>query len=561
MPADRRPARDHPRRGRSDRRGAVRGGPQDHGSAAQLARSVRQHRPDEQAPRRPRRGRRRDRAQRRRRRAGPGRGRKPDRVAVDQCRGHRRERRRRNDFLPRLLHPVRSLHRDRRRRPRAQAVPRPKPPRRRTSRRSARSCRRTFPCSSSAASSPTPWRRGWRRGRAASALARGSTSRASRPPTRWRGRAPMSPLWADERRDPHRRHRHRQDCHRPAFAGDCRQPALHARRDRRPRGTDGGDQFSPAMARCWRRSSAARSSWTRSRSRLRRVRVMPLPATASRRGSTSCSRNRRPRRSPKSTIWRGAPPNAGSASHDVARPASSGRRRRGGPAQGPAHPRDGDDFGMRMSKMASRAGVDLAGGRLWRVRSGHQRFFDRRADLPAAVKRARGGLVVPRRGRHANRGRDRLRQRGKRGAASLQPRLAADRRRGMDHPRHDRGGTTLELRDGGAQLLVDGQKRESGAEGEYPSIYRRFAELVDARQSEVDSVPLRMVADCLLMGSRHSRRLKPLSGSRADENPARGWLHPCRGRRGRTPAWSRALSRADERLRPVKRASPAAVQT
>ena len=60
------------------------------------------------------------------------------------------------------------------------------------------------------------------------------------------------------------------------------------------------------------------------------------------------------------------------------------------------------------------------------------------------------------------------------------------------------------MRDGGAQLLVDGQKRETSMEGEYPSIYRRFAELVDARQSEVDSVPLRMVADCLLMGSRHT---------------------------------------------------------
>ena len=37
--------------------------------------------------------------------------------------------------------------------------------------------------------------------------------------------------------------------------------------------------------------------------------------------------------------------------------------------------------------------------------------------------------------------------------------------------------------------------------GEYPDIYRRFAELVGRRESQVDSVPLRLVADCLLVGS------------------------------------------------------------
>jgi predicted dehydrogenase len=66
------------------------------------------------------------------------------------------------------------------------------------------------------------------------------------------------------------------------------------------------------------------------------------------------------------------------------------------------------------------------------------------------------------------------------------------------------GGTTLDLLDGGARLLVDGQPRETREEGEYPAIYRRFAELVERRQCHVDTVPLQLVADCLLVGSRQT---------------------------------------------------------
>ena len=64
-------------------------------------------------------------------------------------------------------------------------------------------------------------------------------------------------------------------------------------------------------------------------------------------------------------------------------------------------------------------------------------------------------------------------------------------------------GMAVELLDGGARLLVDGAARPAGGLGEYPDIYSRFAELVAAGDSEVNSVPLRMVADCLLVGSRH----------------------------------------------------------
>ena len=63
-------------------------------------------------------------------------------------------------------------------------------------------------------------------------------------------------------------------------------------------------------------------------------------------------------------------------------------------------------------------------------------------------------------------------------------------------------GTVISLLDGGARLVVDGEAQPTGAKAEYPDIYRRFAELIERGESQVDSVPLRLVADCLLVGSR-----------------------------------------------------------
>jgi predicted dehydrogenase len=63
-------------------------------------------------------------------------------------------------------------------------------------------------------------------------------------------------------------------------------------------------------------------------------------------------------------------------------------------------------------------------------------------------------------------------------------------------------GTSIELRDGGSRLIVDGVEQASAGEAEYPDIYRRFAELVEQGASQGDTAPLRMVADCLLVGSR-----------------------------------------------------------
>ena len=63
-------------------------------------------------------------------------------------------------------------------------------------------------------------------------------------------------------------------------------------------------------------------------------------------------------------------------------------------------------------------------------------------------------------------------------------------------------GLVVELRDGGERLIVDGVERPGQSRGEYPSIYHRFAELVEARAVEVDREPLRIVADAFLLGRR-----------------------------------------------------------
>ncbi len=63
-------------------------------------------------------------------------------------------------------------------------------------------------------------------------------------------------------------------------------------------------------------------------------------------------------------------------------------------------------------------------------------------------------------------------------------------------------GRRVELREGGKRLFVDGSEQEAEGPGEYPDLYRAFADLIDCRQSLVDTAPLRLVADCLLVGSR-----------------------------------------------------------
>lgn len=63
-------------------------------------------------------------------------------------------------------------------------------------------------------------------------------------------------------------------------------------------------------------------------------------------------------------------------------------------------------------------------------------------------------------------------------------------------------GGRLELSGGGAVLTIDGVEQVREPEREYPRLYRRFAELVRARASDVDASPLRIVADAFLVGRR-----------------------------------------------------------
>jgi len=71
-------------------------------------------------------------------------------------------------------------------------------------------------------------------------------------------------------------------------------------------------------------------------------------------------------------------------------------------------------------------------------------------------------------------------------------------------------GKTISLENGGSRLLIDGQAQEDDGPGEYPDIYRQFVQLIDERRSLVDVAPLRLVADCLLVGNR--KTVEPVNG-------------------------------------------------
>lgn len=58
------------------------------------------------------------------------------------------------------------------------------------------------------------------------------------------------------------------------------------------------------------------------------------------------------------------------------------------------------------------------------------------------------------------------------------------------------------LAEGGSKLSVGGELKFSAPEAEYPSLYRRFADLIKAGKSDVDLAPLRHVADAFMLGKR-----------------------------------------------------------
>ncbi len=70
-------------------------------------------------------------------------------------------------------------------------------------------------------------------------------------------------------------------------------------------------------------------------------------------------------------------------------------------------------------------------------------------------------------------------------------------------------GTSIRLEQGGSVLSLNGETQTDDGPGEYPDIYRTFVDLIDERRSLVDVAPMRLVADCLLAGSRQS--VEPVS--------------------------------------------------
>jgi len=59
------------------------------------------------------------------------------------------------------------------------------------------------------------------------------------------------------------------------------------------------------------------------------------------------------------------------------------------------------------------------------------------------------------------------------------------------------------LSGGGAKLAVDGKVVHDEPEAEYPTLYRRFAEIIRAGVSDVDLAPLQHVADAFMLGRRN----------------------------------------------------------
>ncbi len=60
----------------------------------------------------------------------------------------------------------------------------------------------------------------------------------------------------------------------------------------------------------------------------------------------------------------------------------------------------------------------------------------------------------------------------------------------------------LKLTHGGTKLSVNGVETVAAPSQEYEEIYARFAQLVKSGKSEMDSSPLELVADCMMLGRR-----------------------------------------------------------
>ncbi len=63
-------------------------------------------------------------------------------------------------------------------------------------------------------------------------------------------------------------------------------------------------------------------------------------------------------------------------------------------------------------------------------------------------------------------------------------------------------GSEVRLEQSASRLVIDGAERSCSGPGEYPDIYAQFLDLIDERRSLANVAPLRLVADCLLVGRK-----------------------------------------------------------
>ena len=83
-------------------------------------------------------------------------------------------------------------------------------------------------------------------------------------------------------------------------------------------------------------------------------------------------------------------------------------------------------------------------------------------------------------------------------------RLASGGAADLGHHRRDRRRAARALPGRGGNACGRARGRRAAPEREYPLIYRRFAGLLRARESEVDASPLRIIADAFLVGRREA---------------------------------------------------------
>ena len=164
--------------------------------------------------------------------------------------------------------------------------------------------------------------------------------------------------------------------------------------------------------------------------------------------------------------------------------------------QTPAHHLEG-----RRAALASGTGMDLAGGRVRRLRSRHRRLsilsrimpqpiFVKQAALefPASVAPIAANLVFAS-------GLD-----GEDLQAAFDWRQTGEQTWNIDI--ETASGQHLLLSKGGARLEIDGKVVVDQVSAEYTGIYKQFDALLKAGASDVDAAPLRLAADAFLLARR-----------------------------------------------------------